>query len=101
MDIVAVMAVPFGILINLRRSFRGKVGLTCLFCVGFIAIIVAMIRVFLIWAKTGSSTPSPAWLALWAIIEGAVGGSQLPSLSSALTFVIIIVAGAESTLSPQ
>ena len=66
---IAIMALPLRVVIGLNVSRRDKLSLVLLFSVGIIAIIVSMIRVFLIYAKTGSTTPSPAWLALWAVIE--------------------------------
>lgn len=66
---LAVMALPLRVILGLKLSRKDKISLICLFSVGTIAIIVSMIRVFLIWAKTGSTTPSPAWLGLWAVIE--------------------------------
>lgn len=66
------MAIPLRVLIGLRISRRDKISLGLLFSVQTIAILFSMIRVFLVWAKTGSTTPSPAWLGLWAVIEGMV-----------------------------
>ena len=63
------MALPLHVILGLRISRRDKISTACLFGVGSIAIIVSFIRVFSIWAKTGSTTPSPAWLGLWAVIE--------------------------------
>jgi hypothetical protein len=76
------MALPLRVIVGLRLSRKDKISLICLFSVGIIAIVVSMIRVFLIWAKTGSTTPSPAWLALWAIIEGMVGKCNLSERSA-------------------
>ena len=63
------MALPLRVVMGLKVPRRDKISLLCLFSVGLIAIAVSMIRVFLIYAKTGSTTPSPAWLGLWAVIE--------------------------------
>ena len=63
------MALPLRVVMGLRVSRRDKLSLIALFAVGVVAIIFSMIRAFLIYAKTGSTTPSPAWLGLWAVIE--------------------------------
>lgn len=67
------MALPLRIVAALRLATRDKWILACLFGVTSIAIVVSTVRVFLIYAKTGTGTPSPPWLGLWAVIEGMVG----------------------------
>jgi len=69
---LAVLALPIYVVLNLQLSRKDKWYLVGIFSVGLFTIAVSMIRVFLIWAKTHSATPSPAWLALWAIIEGMI-----------------------------
>lgn len=65
----AIMALPLRIVSTLKMAKRDKWILAGLFSVTAVAIVTSIIRVFLIWAKTGSSTPSPPWLGLWAVIE--------------------------------
>lgn len=69
----SVMLIPLQLLKDLRKSKYDKLRLASLFTVGIFTVIVSLIRVFLIYAKTGSTTPSPAWLGLWAIIECMTG----------------------------
>nr|POF11074.1 hypothetical protein CFP56_75593 [Quercus suber] len=66
---VAIMALPLRVVFGLQMTTRDKLSIAALFSTNIIAIVVSMIRVFLIWAKTGSASPSPAWLALWAVNE--------------------------------
>lgn len=67
------MGLPLRVVFSLQMTTRDRLGIAALFSTNIIAIVVSMIRVFLIWAKTGSTSPSPAWLGLWAIIECMIG----------------------------
>ncbi len=67
------MFLPLRLIWNLQRPTSQKVGIGGLFCVGWICITFATIRVVQIGVKANnSSTPSSSWLALWAIVESAV-----------------------------
>ncbi|KAF2170535.1 hypothetical protein M409DRAFT_64236 [Zasmidium cellare ATCC 36951] len=66
---ILIMAFPLRILMTLKMSVRDKWVLACLFSVTIIAIVVSILRVFFIYAKTGNSTPSPPWLGFWAVVE--------------------------------
>nr|POE94511.1 hypothetical protein CFP56_16751 [Quercus suber] len=70
---LAIMALPLRVVFGLQMTTRDKLSLAALFSTNIVAIVVSMIRVFTIWAKTGSASPSPAWLALWAVNECMVG----------------------------
>ncbi|KAJ9605216.1 hypothetical protein H2200_010606 [Cladophialophora chaetospira] len=69
-------AVKFSFLALYRRLMRPtsqKVGIGGLFCIAWVCIAFATIRVIQIGVKAGnSSTPSSSWLALWGIVESAV-----------------------------
>ena len=67
------MFLPLRLIWNLQRPTSQKAGIAGLFCVGWICITFATIRVVQIGVKAGNkSTPSSSWLALWAIVESAV-----------------------------
>jgi hypothetical protein len=67
------MFLPLRLIWNLQRPTSQKVGIGGLFCVGWICIAFATVRVIQIGVKANnSSTPSSSWLALWAIVESAV-----------------------------
>ncbi|OCT54352.1 hypothetical protein CLCR_00860 [Cladophialophora carrionii] len=68
-----IMFLPLRLIWNLQRPTAQKVGIGGLFCVGWVCITFATIRVVQIGVKANnSSTPSSSWLALWAIVESAV-----------------------------
>jgi hypothetical protein len=67
------MFLPLGLIWNLQRPRLQKIGIGALFCIGWICIAAAIIRVVQIGVKSGSSsTPSSTWLAFWAIIESTI-----------------------------
>ncbi|KIW72139.1 hypothetical protein PV04_00359 [Phialophora macrospora] len=68
-----IMFLPLRLIWNLQRPTGQKIGIGGLFCVGWVCITFATIRVVQIGVKANnSSTPSSSWLALWAIVETAV-----------------------------
>jgi hypothetical protein len=77
--IPTVMILPIRMIWNLQIPRRQKQSIGAIFGVGVICIIVAIIRVVQIGVKSRSdSTPSSSWLALWAMIEAAIGTSSFP-----------------------
>ena len=73
MHLSKVMALPLHLLIGLIGvNRRQKAGLTALFCLGFLIIAVALVRVFQTRA-TKEKHADPVWLALWSQIEASVG----------------------------
>lgn len=51
-----------------------KVGIGATFAVGTLSIVASTVRVVSIGSKSGNdSTPSSTWLALWGMVEGAIG----------------------------
>lgn len=66
------MGFPLRILMTLKMSVRDKWVLAGLFSVTIVAILMAILRVFFIYAKTGNSSPSPPWLGFWAVVECCV-----------------------------
>ena len=75
------MALPLSLLPTLHVSRQQKIGLAGVFGVSGICMLFAIVRVIQIQVKTGSSTPSPAWLALWAVIETTVGRFNILAFS--------------------
>lgn len=64
-----IMALPIGLIYNLQLSLARKAGIIALFCIGWLAIAAAVVRVVSIGTKAGGSTPSSSWLAFWGILE--------------------------------
>lgn len=51
-----------------------KIGIWALFCIGWVCIVVAIIRVKDLGSTvTENSAPSTIWLALWGTVEAAIG----------------------------
>ena len=67
-----IMALPIGLIWGLKLAQIKKAGIIALFCVGWIAIAAAVIRVVSIGVRAGSSTPSSTWLAFWGTIESGI-----------------------------
>jgi hypothetical protein len=68
-----IMFLPLGLIWKLQRPRAQKIGIGALFCVSWICIVAATIRVVSIGVKSGSSsTPSSTWLAFWAVIESSI-----------------------------
>ncbi len=69
------MTLPLGLIRNLQMHWKRKLSLGALFCLGFVCIAVSTIRA----AYLGSgdqgkyARPEPSWLALWGIVESAIG----------------------------
>lgn len=68
-----IMALPIGLIYNLQLSLARKAGIIALFCIGWVAIASAVVRVVSIGTKAGSSTtPSSSWLAFWGTLETGI-----------------------------
>jgi hypothetical protein len=67
------MVLPLRLIWNLQMKRAQKLSIGGLFCVGWICIIVATIRVAQLGSSSADGTPLPSWLALWGIIEASVG----------------------------
>ena len=67
-----IMALPIGLVWNLKMSRTKKAGIVALFCVGLVAIATAIVRVVSIGVRAKDSTPSSTWLAFWGIIETGI-----------------------------
>lgn len=62
-----------GLIWNLQLPLSQKISIGGLFCLGWICIAVAIIRVKELGSTiTQSSAPSTSWLALWGTVEGAI-----------------------------
>ncbi|KAK5119979.1 hypothetical protein LTR85_007055 [Meristemomyces frigidus] len=81
-----IMILPIRLLWNLRVPTYERLGIVATFAVGSLCIIAAIVRVISIGSKAGDSTPSSSWLALWAMIEGAIAivVACLPSFAIAV-----------------
>ncbi|KAH0565992.1 hypothetical protein GP486_000603 [Trichoglossum hirsutum] len=70
---ILIMALPMRLLWNLRITAAEKISVACIFGVGVICMIFAVIRIISISEKAETGQASPTWLALWAVIEDSVG----------------------------
>jgi hypothetical protein len=81
-----VMLLPLGLIRNLQMHWKRKLSIAALFGLGWVCIGVSTVRAtYLGQYSTGGEfkQPSTAWLALWGIVESAIGTSynlQSPSL---------------------
>lgn len=67
------MILPLRLIWNLQMKRNQKLSIGALFCIGWICIIVATIRVAMVGNNTANGMPMPSWLALWGIIEASIG----------------------------
>lgn len=58
---------------HLRLPFARKVGVACLFCAGWVCIIISSVRAWQLNKVVGQ--PDLQWLALWGTTETSVGKS--------------------------
>ncbi|EPS41719.1 hypothetical protein H072_4399 [Dactylellina haptotyla CBS 200.50] len=68
-----IMAIPLRLIRQLRMSTLQKVGLACLFCLGFAVVVLSLARTIRINAGGTGAYPQsdPRWVALWSIAEEA------------------------------
>lgn len=67
------MAFPMQLFRHLRLPFARKVGVACLFCAGWVCIIISSVRAWQLNKVVGQ--PDLQWLALWGTTETSVGES--------------------------
>lgn len=67
------MILPIRLVWNLRVSIQEKIGIVATLGMASLCILVAMVRVISVGSRSGVSTPSSSWLALWGMVEGAMG----------------------------
>lgn len=67
------MILPLRLVSNLRGPFYERIGIIATFGVASLCVVAAIVRVVSVGSKVGSSTLGSSWLALWAVIEGAIG----------------------------
>lgn len=72
------MALPLGLIRNLQMQWKRKLSIGGLFCLGWICIAVSTIRATYLGQNARAEkfqAPSTSWLALWGIVESAIGTS--------------------------
>ena len=72
------MFLPIGLIWRLQMPLKQKLGLGALFGLGWVCIVVAIIRVKQLGSTVHDSQPKTTWLALWGIVETAIG-TRFPS----------------------
>jgi hypothetical protein len=73
------MFLPVGLIWKLQMPFVQKAGIGGLFCLGWVCIIVAIVRVKELGGTVKSnSAPSTTWLAFWGTVETAIGKKIQP-----------------------
>ncbi|TLS31457.1 hypothetical protein PpBr36_03478 [Pyricularia pennisetigena] len=65
-----IMAFPMQLLRHLRLPLARKVGIACLFCAGWVCIVISSVRAWQLNKVVGQ--PDLQWLALWGTIETSV-----------------------------
>jgi hypothetical protein len=76
-----VMLLPLGLIRNLQMHWKRKASIGALFCLGWVCIGVSTIRAAYLGQDSTQGDfkqPSTAWLALWGIVESAIGTSTAP-----------------------
>lgn len=76
------MALPLRLIWNLQMKRNQKLGIGALFCIGWVCIIVATIRVAQLGINTSHGMPMPSWLALWGILEASICTSRQTRLNT-------------------
>jgi len=87
-DKVPVMILPLDLIWKLEISLTQKLSVGALFCLGFVCIAVATIRVKELGSTVKNSQPSTTWLALWGIAESSIG-SVFPCFHIQFTALIM------------
>ena len=73
LTVLTVMILPLGLIWKLQMPLSQKLSIGGLFCLAFVCIAVATIRVKELGSTINSSQPSTTWLALWGIVESSIG----------------------------
>ena len=73
------MFLPLGLIRNLQMHWKRKLTIAGLFCLGWVCIAVSTIRATYLGHNNAAGQnfkqPSTAWLAVWGIVEAAIGTS--------------------------
>lgn len=92
------MFLPLALIRNLQMHWKRKLTVATLFGLAWICIAVAIIRAAYLGSDLAQrvaggaqfKVPSPPWLALWAMVESAVGKlTSLPIHSSEVSVEIL------------
>ncbi|OAL38691.1 hypothetical protein AYO20_01897 [Fonsecaea nubica] len=67
-----IMLLPLDLIWNLKMPRTQKASIGALFCLGFVCIVVATIRVKELGSTVNNTQPSTTWLALWGIVESSI-----------------------------
>ncbi|KAJ9617004.1 hypothetical protein H2200_000725 [Cladophialophora chaetospira] len=67
-----IMILPLDLIWKLQLPLKQKLSIGALFCLGFVCIAVATIRVKELGSTVKNSQPSTTWLALWGIVESSI-----------------------------
>lgn len=65
-----------------------KLSIGALFCLGFVCIAVATIRVKELGSTINNTQPSTTWLALWGIVESSIGTVTTHLLVSCISNIL-------------
>ncbi|CAL5866155.1 uncharacterized protein PFLUO_LOCUS362 [Penicillium psychrofluorescens] len=68
----AIMVLPLGLIWKLKMKRNRKLSISGLFCLGWVCIVIATIRVIQLRDNSSNGQPKPAWLALWGTIEASI-----------------------------
>lgn len=89
------MFLPLALIRNLQMHWKRKLTVATLFCLGWVCIATATVRAAYLGSDVAQrvaggskfKVPSPPWLALWAMVEAAVGKStrQFPHILIRIT----------------
>ncbi|KAH0835146.1 hypothetical protein FOPE_04122 [Fonsecaea pedrosoi] len=75
------MLLPLDLIWNLKMPRTQKASIGALFCLGFVCIVVATIRVKELGSTVNNTQPSTTWLALWGIVESSIGTALMCPLA--------------------
>ncbi|KAL2801764.1 hypothetical protein BJX63DRAFT_438507 [Aspergillus granulosus] len=67
-----IMILPLRLIWNLQMTSHQKRSIGALFCISWICVLFATIRVVEVGNNYEGGMPNPAWLALWGIIESSI-----------------------------
>jgi hypothetical protein len=92
------MILPLKFIWNLQVRRAEKIGIAATFAFASLCIIAALVRVISVGSRSGVSTPSSSWLALWAMVEGAIGTPLIARNENMVltTHIAIVVASMPS-----
>lgn len=80
-----IMVLPIRLLIGLRISTKQKLGISGIFCLGFVIVFFSIIRMVKVRSSISTNNPNGnVSLALWSILEGSVGMFDLYTLSTSI-----------------